>query len=264
MSGRLTLALSEHIRSMTSWILTSHIVDLRKKESIDGSENITEETIENTRADEYTGAKIKVKETDVIPEGALFVEASRFQSNMVGSSIHDNLTSQTSETLTISSLPSVLSKLDVQPFLKEACEVHPNAHVYPKSVESEFPDPVMQANLGAALSSANRIQEEADNLDRLKLELIFRDSGRRELHTINEASLEKLDNLEPLSSCATLPKNVSHISLMNNSLAERSNITARSYMLAAGHDNVISLYKIIQILFNLCLSDTTYFFLRES
>ncbi|KAI3446198.1 hypothetical protein Pfo_002863 [Paulownia fortunei] len=243
MSGRLTLALSEQIRGMASWILTdSHRVNLRKKESIDGSKDFMEETRENNQADKSMGAEIRFRETDVISGGALVAEASQFQSNMFASSAHDNLTSKTSEPLEMSSVHSVLSKYEVPPFVKEVCEVHPNAHEHPDSVASELSVPVMQTNLGAALSSANLIQEETDKLGRLKFELleegdinnsnlIFRDSARKELHTINEASLEKLDDLEPLSSCATLQKNSSYSSLVNNSLAEGSNLIASSVIL---------------------------------
>ncbi|KAK6136673.1 hypothetical protein DH2020_029580 [Rehmannia glutinosa] len=243
MSGRLTLALSEQIRSMMSWILTdSHRTDLRKKESIDESKDFMEETREINRADTGVGAEIKFRETDVVPGGVLIANASQFQSNMVASSARDNLTSQTSEILEIPSMHSVLSKYDVPPFVEEPFEVHANAQELLNSVASEVSVPVMEINLGAALSSANHTHEETDKLGRLKLEfleegdkenfnLIFSNSARKELHTINETSLEQLDNLERLSSCATLQKKSSYLSLMNNSLAERSNLTACNIIL---------------------------------
>ncbi|KAL0422842.1 UNVERIFIED_CONTAM: Pentatricopeptide repeat-containing protein MRL1, chloroplastic [Sesamum latifolium] len=371
MSGRLTLAVSQHIRSMMSWILTdSHRVDLRKTEAVDGSNNFMKETRESNQADKDMEAEIKFRETDVIPRGILMAEASQSESDMVASCVHDNLTSQTSEIVEISSMVSVSSEYNVPSFIKEVYEhenpnsvdsewlvpemqinfgaippsanhiqeetahlgslkldevrehEHPNSvdsewsvsamqtnlgavpssanhiqeetaqlgslkldeireHENPNSVDSEWSVPAMQTNLGAVPSSANHIreetaqfgilkldeicehenpnsvnlgaappsanhiQEETAQLGSLKLELleegdmnysnlIFRDSERKELHTINMASLEKLDNLEPLSSYATLQKNSNYSSLLNNSLAEGSNLTAHSVTLSIG------------------------------
>ncbi|XP_020551664.1 pentatricopeptide repeat-containing protein MRL1, chloroplastic [Sesamum indicum] len=335
MSGRLTLAVSQHIRSMMSWILTdSNRVDLRKIEAVDGSNDFMKETRESNQADKDMEAEIKFRETDVIPRGILIAEASQSQSDMVASCVHDNLASQTSEILEISSMASISSKYNVPSFIKEVSEhenpnsvdsewlvpeiqinfgaappsenhiqeemaqlgslkldeirehENPNSadsewsvpvmqanlgavpssvnhiqeetaqlgslkldkiceHENPNSVDSEWSVPVMQTNLGAAPSSANHIQEETAQLGSLKLELleegdmnysnlIFRDSEREELHTINLASLEKLDNLEPLSSYANLQKNGNCSSLLNDSLAEGSNLTARNVILSIG------------------------------
>lgn len=262
MSGRLTLALSEQIRSVTSWILTdSHHVVLRKKKSLDGNKYFMKETRENNCAE------IKIGESDVIDGGALIALASKFQSNIIASSVHD------------SSVPSVLSEYDVPPFVEEVSEVHPKANEHSHSVASELSVPVTKTNFGASTSSTDHMQEETDELDGLKLELfeegdinnlnlIFRDSSRKELHTINKASFEKLDNLEQLSSCATLQKNSSYSSLMSNSLAEGSNLTAHNVILPIGHDIRLLLYncRTIWILFIYfyCLSDTEdwcFFFL---
>ncbi|KAK4437692.1 Pentatricopeptide repeat-containing protein MRL1, chloroplastic [Sesamum alatum] len=384
MSGRLTLTVSQHIRSMMSWIPTdSHRVDSSKIEAVDGSNDFMKETRENNQADQDVEAEIKFRETDVIPRGILIAEASQSQSqsDMVASCVHDNFTSQTSEILEKSSMASVSPEYNVPSFIKEVCEHEnlnsvnsewsvpemqtnlgaalssanhmqeetaqlgslkldkifeneshssgdsewsvpvmqtnlaaapssanhieeetaqlgrlkldeicehesPNSvdsewsvpvmqtnlsaapssanhiqeetaqlgslqldeiceHENPNSVDSEWSVPVMQTNLGAAPSSANHIQEETAQLGSLKLELleegdmnnsnlIFRDSERKELHTINMASLEKIDNLEPLSSYATLQKDSNYSSLLKNSLAEGLNLTARNVTLPIG------------------------------
>lgn len=201
MSGRLSLALSEQIRNMTSWILTdSHPVDSRKNESIDESKDLKKETRENNP-------------TEVIPGGTLIAEASQPQSNIVAPSVHSHLTSLTSETLEMPSVSSVSAEHDVPPFVSETFDKFEHHH----SVASELKVPIIQPNLNAAPSSAVHIEEETDKLGKLKLKLIeegdisnsnliFRDSVRKELYTINESSLEQLDSLEPLSSCATLQK----------------------------------------------------------
>ncbi|KAL0365600.1 UNVERIFIED_CONTAM: Pentatricopeptide repeat-containing protein MRL1, chloroplastic [Sesamum angustifolium] len=240
MSGRLTLAVSQHIRSMMSWILTdSHRVDLRKIEAVDGSNDFMKETRESNQADKGMEAEIKFRETDVIPRGILIEEASRSQSDMVASRVHDNLTSKTSKILEISSMASVSSEYSVPSFIKGVCE-----HENPNSVDSEWQFQKCR-QMGAVPPSANHIQEETAQLGSLKLELleegdmnhsnlIFKDSERKELHTINMASLEKLDNLEPLSPYSTLQKNSNYSSLLNNSLAEGSNLTAHSVTLSIG------------------------------
>ncbi|KAL8543129.1 hypothetical protein ACS0TY_003861 [Phlomoides rotata] len=231
---RLTLALSEQIRSMTSWIRTySHHVSSRKTESIDGNKYIMNENIKNN------GAEIMFGETDVILNGALIAEESKLQPNILASNVHDSISSLTSATSEVS---SVLSEYDVPPFVEEVCEMHPNVHDHSHSVTSELPVQVMQRKLGASTSSVlNKQEETADrggiNCKLLKenninnLILIFQDSAREELHTINEASLEKLDSVELLSSCATLQKNDNYSNFMNNSLAKGSNHTAHNIVL---------------------------------
>ncbi|KAK4401470.1 Pentatricopeptide repeat-containing protein MRL1, chloroplastic [Sesamum angolense] len=168
MSGRLTLAVSEHIRSMMSWILTdSHRVDLRKIEAVDGSNDFMKETRGSNQADKGMEAEIKFRETDVIPRGILIEEASWSQSDMVASRVHDNLTSKTSKILEISSMASVSSEYSVPSFIKEVCE-----HENPNSVDSEWLVPEMQINFGAVPPSANHIQEETAQLGSLKLDEI--------------------------------------------------------------------------------------------
>ncbi|GFP85958.1 pentatricopeptide repeat-containing protein mrl1 chloroplastic [Phtheirospermum japonicum] len=232
MSGRLTLALSEQIRSIMTWILTdSHSQDLRKKESVDGSKDYVEKTREINHEHNDTSDEKKTRETDVIPGGSLIAMASQFQSNMVASSSHDNSTSQASGTMEISSVPFLLSNYGVQDSLE-----HPN------SAASEVSVAVMETKLGGSLSSAEHIHEDTDEFGRLKLEFleeddrkdfnrIFSDSARKELHTISETSLEQLDNMGPLSSCATLQKKSSFSSLMNNYVVEGSNLTACNVIL---------------------------------
>ncbi|KAG8368156.1 hypothetical protein BUALT_Bualt15G0015700 [Buddleja alternifolia] len=199
MSGRFSLALSEQIRNMTSWILTdSHPEDLRKNESIDESKDFIKETRENNP-------------TEMISGGTLIAEASQPQSNTVAPSVHNHLISLTSETLEMPSVSSVSAEQDVP--VSETSDKFEHHH----SVVSELKVPVIQPNLNAAPSSAVHIEEETDKLGKLKLKLIeegdisnsnliFRDSARKELYTITECSLEQLDSLEPLSSCATLQK----------------------------------------------------------
>lgn len=249
MSERITLALSEHIRSMTSWILTdSHHVSSKKTESVDGNKYINERVKEND-------AEIMFGETDVIPGGSL-IEASKFQPNILASDVHDSSISLTSTTSEIS---SALSGYDVQPFVKEVCVVHPNVHEHSHSVASELSVPVMQRNLGASTSSVDNKQEETDDLGGINCELlkqknvnnlslIFQDSARKELHTITEASLEKLDGVELLSSCATRQKNRNYSYFMNNSLVEGSNHTAHSIILPIGY------YISMQLLFCNCMT----------
>lgn len=236
MSGRLTLALAEQVRSMTRWILTdSHLVVLRKKESLDRNQYCLEETREDNVAD------IKFGETDVTPRGALVVEAPEFQSNIIAPTVNGCLTSLTSEALEISSVPSVLSERDASPFVREVCEVHSNAHKLSHSVAYKFSVPETQINLGDYTSSADRMQEETDELRELKLRFleesgtnnldrIFRRSARQELHTVTE--VENLDTLEQLSSCATLQKICNYSSLTN--MAEGSNLTTQNVILPIG------------------------------
>ncbi|KAL3621318.1 Cation-independent mannose-6-phosphate receptor CI-MPR [Castilleja foliolosa] len=217
MSGRLTLALSEQIRSMMSWILTdSHPRDLKKEESVDERKSCMEKTREIDHDNKDTSDEINIKETDLIPGESLTAMASQSQSNIVASSSHDNSTSESSGAMEISS------------------HVIQNAHEDPNSVASEVSVAIMETELSGARSSAEHMHEEADTLGRLKLEFleddrkyldhIFGDSARKELHTINETSLEQLDNLEPLSSCTTLQRKSSFSSLMNNYVAEGSNL----------------------------------------
>lgn len=272
MSERLTLALSEQIRSMTSWIRKdSHHVSLKTTESVDGNKYIMNESIKNN------GAEIMLGETDVILGGALIAEASEFQPNILASNVHDSIISLTSATSEIS---SVLSEYDVPPFVEEVCEVHPNVHERSHSVASDMPVPVMQRKLGASTSSVDNKQEETDdhggiNSELLKqnnisnLSLIFQDSARKELHTITEASLEKLDTGEILSSCATLQKNVNYSHFMNNSLVKGSNHTAHNIILPIGHDiNTSMLFRNCMTIWNLCIyfyfDSEDFFFPREA
>lgn len=239
MSGRLTIALSEQMRSMTRWILTdSHHLVLRKNESIDdGNRDSLKETRENN------GSDIKFEETNVIPGGALVVEAPEFQLNIIAPAVNGCLTSLTSEALEISSVPSVLSEYDVPPLVDEVREVHPNAQELSHSVAYELSVPVAQTNVGASASSADHMQEETEKLDRQSVtvieergqnnwDYIFRSSARKELHTVKGPSLEKLDNLEELSSCATLQSFNHYSSLVN--IAEGSNLTAENVILPLG------------------------------
>lgn len=235
MSGRLTLALSEQMRSMTRWILTdSHHLVSRKKESIDdGSRDSLKETRESN------GSDIKFEETNVIPGGTLVVEAPEFQLNIVSPAVNGCVT----EALEISSVPSVISEYDVPPLVDEVCEVHPNAHEFSHSVAYELPVAVTQTNVGSSASSADHMQEETDKLDRPSVTVIeesgknnwdhiFRSSARKELHTVKGPSLEKLDSLDELSSCATLQSFNHYSSLVN--ITEGSNLTAENVILPLG------------------------------
>ncbi|KAL0334654.1 UNVERIFIED_CONTAM: Pentatricopeptide repeat-containing protein MRL1, chloroplastic [Sesamum radiatum] len=291
MSGRLTLAVSQHIRSMMSWILTdSHRVDLRKIEAVDGSNDFMKETRESNQADKGMEAEIKFRETDVIPRGILIEEASRSQSDMVASRVHDNLTSKTSKILEISSMASVSSEYSVPSFIKGVCEhenpnsvdsewlvpemqinfgaVPPSAnhiqeetaqlgslkldeireHENPNSVDSEWSVPTMQTNLGAVPSSSNHIQEETTQLGSLKLDEICEHEKPNSVHS--EWSVPVMQ-----TNLGAAPPSANHIqeetaqlgslklelleeknsnSLLNNSLAEGSNLTAHSVTLSIG------------------------------
>lgn len=247
MSGRLTLALAEQVRSMTRWILTdSHLVVSRKKESLDRNQYCLEETRENNAAD------IKFGETDVIPRGALIVEAPEFQSNIIAPTVNGSLTSLTSEALEISSVPSVLSERDASPFVHEVCEAHSNAHELSHSFAYKLSVPATQTNLGGYTSSADHMQEETDEFRGLKLRLIeesgtknldriFRLSTRQELHTVTE--VENLDTLEQFSSCATLQKISNYSSLANR--AEGSNLTTQKVILPIGDIYIKQCYLLI-------------------
>lgn len=240
MSGRLTLALSEQMRSMTRWILTdSHHLHLRKKESIDDR---NQHSMKETR--ESNGSDNKFKETNVIPGGALVVDAPEFQLNIIAPAVNGGLTSLTSDALEIPSAPSVLSEYDAPPFVDEVCEVHPSAHELSHFVAHESSVPVIQTNVGVSASSVDHIQEVTDKLDGLNLTVIeergknnwdhiFRSSARKELHTVTGTSLEKLDNLEQLSSCATL-QSFNHYSSPVN-MVEGSNLTAQNLILPLGN-----------------------------
>ncbi|KAH6780127.1 hypothetical protein C2S52_011364 [Perilla frutescens var. hirtella] len=234
LSGRLTLALSEQIRSMTRWIVTdsNHVV-LQNKECIDRNQYCIKQTREND------GSDIKFGETDMIPGGALVLEAE-FQSEILAPTVNGCLTSFTSEALEISTVHSVLSEYGVPPIVDKVCEVQPNAHEFSHSVAYEWSVPVTQTNLGSSTSSEDHMQEETDELGGLKLRLleesgtnnldhIFRSSARKELHTVTAASLEKLDNVDQLSSCATLQKINNYSSLLN--MAEGTNLSAQNVIL---------------------------------
>lgn len=255
MSGRLTLALSEQIRSMTRWIITDaeHLV-LGKKESVERDQYCMEEN---------NGADINFGEANVIPGGALVVEApEEFQLNMLAPAVNGCLTSLASEALEItSSMPSVVSEYNVQPFVDEVCEVHPNAHELSHSVAYDLSVPVTQTNLNGCASLADHVQEVTEKVGGLNLTVVeesgrnnldhmFRISARRELHTVTGASLEKLDDLEQLSPCATLQRFSRYSSLSN--MAEESNLTAQNVVLPIGYIDIYFLpvnCRIIWILY---------------
>ncbi|KAK4491435.1 hypothetical protein RD792_002184 [Penstemon davidsonii] len=243
MTGRLTLALSEQIRSMTSWILTdSHNVDLRTETSLHENKDLMQETRKHNDADKDMVVETMFLESDT--RGTLVIESPESQSKMVASSVHDNLAFGESGTTEASSKPSEVSRYDVPPLVTEASEARWDTHEQRISVAVELSVPVIPTNTSAA-PSGGHINAERDELVGLKLELlrksdrsisdlIFRESARKELYTINEASVEKLDSLEPLSSCATLQKNRSYSSLMDSSLMKGSNFIVPNIMFATG------------------------------
>ncbi|XP_047944173.1 pentatricopeptide repeat-containing protein MRL1, chloroplastic-like [Salvia hispanica] len=237
MSGRLTLALSEQIKFVTAWILTdAKHLRLGKKESTDINQYSKKETRENN------GADINFGEANVIPGGALVVEApEEFKLSSIAPAVNGCLTSLASEALEISSsVPSVVSEYDFQAFVDEVREVQQNAHELSHSVAYDLSVPITQTNLGVCASLADQMQEETDKVGGLNLtnvgesdgnnlDHIFRSSPRRELHTVTGTSLEKLDNLEELPSCATLQSFSCYSSLRN--MGGGSGLTGRNVVL---------------------------------
>ncbi|XP_042004136.1 pentatricopeptide repeat-containing protein MRL1, chloroplastic-like isoform X1 [Salvia splendens] len=237
MSGRLTLALSEQIRIITRWILTdAKHLSSGKKESTYINQYSMKETRENN------GADISFGEANVIPGGSLVVEApEEFKLSIIAPAVNGCLTSLASEALEISSsVPSVVSESDFPAFVDEVCEVQQNAHELSHSVAYDLSVPITQTNLGGCASLADQMQEETDKVGGLNLTIvgeiggnnldhIFRSSPRRELHTVTGTFLEKLDNLEQLSSCATLQRFSCYSSLRN--MGGGSDLTARNVVL---------------------------------
>ncbi|GER50302.1 pentatricopeptide repeat-containing protein [Striga asiatica] len=224
MSGKLTLAVSEQIRSMMGWMLTDSHSQQRKKGSVYGSKDSMGETRETDHANNYVSDEFKFREKVATAGGAVVEVASQFQSDTVASSSHDYSTSQASETIEIPSLPSVLSNHGVQ-----------NVDEHPNSAASKVA--VMETVVGKSLSPAAHIHEGTNQYGGRKIEFlekddtnifnhIFNSSARKELHTIDKMCLEQLDNLEPVSYYATLQMKHSYSSRMYNSVGGGSNLAA--------------------------------------
>ncbi|XP_051146812.1 pentatricopeptide repeat-containing protein MRL1, chloroplastic [Andrographis paniculata] len=187
MSGSISFALSEQIRSMMSWILSDqHYMDLRNNDSIGRREDSLEDTKEDTQVNKDIFGESKIR-SDKVSSETLTEEISQFQSRIFASSATYSSTSRSSD--------------------------------------------VSEADLDAA-SAVNHIHGDPDKFSRLELleeadinysNLIFADSTCKELYTINEASMENLDNLDALSSFTILQNNNGYSPFIKDSLMERSN-----------------------------------------
>ncbi|KZV53463.1 Pentatricopeptide repeat-containing protein [Dorcoceras hygrometricum] len=225
MAGQLILALSEQIRSIMSWIITDeNSEDLRRKTNGGDAKSM----VKGTRESNQVFSEIEFGETDTIHRDTPITKESTFQSNVVSSSGQNFVTDGTHE---IMELSSISTKVNVPSFLTEIREVHLDG---PAATESS--GPVSKSHMRSSASTTVVLQAESDNLggkveilkegDVSRYNLYLRDSPQKELPKIDEASLQKLDSLEPLLSYATIHENSASLSFANNSLMEGSSVTA--------------------------------------
>lgn len=209
------------------------------------TKDVQKETGENSGADEDFVSAINLMESENVPGETLVTEVSECHSEMVAPNVHDPLVSRS---LNESSFPqSELSGFNISPLATETHEVYPAVHEHEISVAADLSSPKIETNLNTAPSTVGHTNEQVNDHATYKLQqleegnisssdIILRDFVGRELYSISASSMERLDSLEPLSSCATLEKKRSYSSHMENILMEGSSVTSSNAILSAGDD----------------------------